>query len=70
MLAASRMELNMVLDNRRGGLFSLGLRLEFAGGGRLVLTASPQKSSGAWESIIMDRAFSVMVWVMLSPTPF
>ena len=35
-----------------------------------VLTASPQRTSGAWESVIMDRAFSVMVWIMCSATPF
>jgi hypothetical protein len=35
MLAASRMELNMVLDSRRGRLFSLGLHLGFTGGGVL-----------------------------------
>jgi len=35
MLAASRMELDMVLDSRRGRVFSLGLRLGFVGGGRL-----------------------------------
>jgi len=35
MLAASRMELDMVLDSRCGRLFSLGLPLGFAGGGRL-----------------------------------
>jgi len=35
MLAASRMELDMVPDSRRGCLFSLGLHLGFAGGGRL-----------------------------------
>jgi hypothetical protein len=36
MLAASRMELDMVLDSHRGHLFSLGLRLGFPGGGRLL----------------------------------
>jgi len=36
MLAACRMELDMVLDSRCGHLFSLGLRLGFAGGGKLV----------------------------------
>jgi len=35
MLAASRMELDIVLESRRGHLFSLGLHLGFAGGGRL-----------------------------------
>jgi len=35
MLAASRMELDMVLDSCRSRLFSLGLRLGLAGGGRL-----------------------------------
>jgi len=35
MLAASCKELDMVLDSRRGCLFSLGLCLGFAGGGRL-----------------------------------
>ena len=35
MLATSRVELEMVLDSRRGRLFSLGRRLGFAGGGRL-----------------------------------
>jgi len=35
MLAASCMELDMVPDSRRGCLFSLGLRVGFAGGGRL-----------------------------------
>ena len=34
MLVASRMELDMVPDSRRGRLFLLGLRLGFAGGGR------------------------------------
>jgi hypothetical protein len=29
-----------------------------------------QKTSGAWESIIIDRAFSVMLWIMRSETPF
>jgi hypothetical protein len=35
MHAAFRMEWDMVLDSRRGRLFSLGLRLGFTGGGRL-----------------------------------
>jgi len=35
MLAASCMEMDMVLDSRRGRLFLLGLCLGFAGGGRL-----------------------------------
>ena len=35
MLAASRMELDMVLDSRHSRLFSLGLHLGFAGAGRL-----------------------------------
>jgi len=35
MLAASHMELDMVLDSHCGHLFSLGRRLGFAGGGRL-----------------------------------
>ena len=35
MLAASRMELDMVLDSCCGRFFSLGLRLGFAVGGRL-----------------------------------
>jgi len=34
MLAASRMELNKVLDSRGGRLFLLGLCLGFAGEGR------------------------------------
>jgi len=34
MLAASHMEVDMVLDSRRGHLILLGLRLGFAGGGR------------------------------------
>jgi len=35
MLVASCVELDMVLDSRRGRRFSLGLRSGFAGGGRL-----------------------------------
>ena len=35
MVAASRMQLDMVFDSRRGRLFSLGPRLGFTGGGRL-----------------------------------
>jgi hypothetical protein len=35
MLAASGMELNMLLDSRRGRLFLLGIYLRFDGGSRL-----------------------------------
>jgi len=35
MLQESRMELDMVLDSRRGRHFSISLHLRFAGGGRL-----------------------------------
>jgi len=35
-----------------------------------VLTASPQNWTGAWESIIIARAFSVMVRIILSVTSF
>ena len=35
MLAASHMELNMVVDSRSGGLFLLGRRLGLAGGCRM-----------------------------------
>jgi hypothetical protein len=35
-----------------------------------VVIASPQNSSGAWESSIIALAFSVIVQIILSATPF
>jgi len=62
MIAASHMELEMVLDSRRGRLFSLGLRLGFAGGCRLrywLLLPKRQVAPGTQSSwIVLFRWWS------------
>jgi len=62
MLAAFRMELDMVLDSHRSRLFLLGLCLGFAGGGRLrywLLLPKRQVAPGSPSSwIVLSRWWS------------